>query len=99
MSTFNSNISQTSRTNLMETIELKPIPAQNKSRFSDTNEESMCSSIIGSLMILAMILLIMTTFPLSLLFCFAVIHDHERAVLFRNGRLLSGMSEYLQIFV
>lgn len=97
MSPLKANISHTSRSNLIETIEMRQIKAKRRS-FSDNNEESMCSSIIGSLMILAMILLVMSTFPFSLFLCLTVIHDHEKAVLFRNGRLLSGLLSSLNIY-
>ena len=35
-------------------------------------------------------MLIMVTFPLSLLFTVKVVQEYERAVIFRLGRLLSG---------
>ena len=35
-------------------------------------------------------LLIAITFPFSLCFCFKIVQEYERAVIFRLGRLLSG---------
>ena len=59
-------------------------------RMSDAPEDSLCSSFIGSLLIASMILLVLSTLPFSLYFCIIIIHDHEKAVLFRNGRLHQG---------
>ena len=42
------------------------------------------------LLTLASVLLILVTFPLSLLFTVKVVQEYERAVIFRLGRLLSG---------
>ena len=42
------------------------------------------------LLTIASVLLIMVTFPLSLLFTVKVVQEYERAVIFRLGRLLSG---------
>ena len=39
---------------------------------------------------MASVLLILVTFPLSLLFTVKVVQEYERAVIFRLGRLLSG---------
>ena len=42
------------------------------------------------LLTIASMMLIMVTFPLSLLFTVKVVQEYERAVIFRLGRLLSG---------
>ena len=42
------------------------------------------------LLTIASVMLIMVTFPLSLLFTVKVVQEYERAVIFRLGRLLSG---------
>ena len=44
----------------------------------------------ANLLTLASVLLIIVTFPLSLLFTVKVVQEYERAVIFRLGRLLSG---------
>ena len=45
------------------------------------------------LLTIASVLLIMVTFPLSLLFTVKVVQEYERAVIFRLGRLLNGGSK------
>ena len=44
----------------------------------------------ANLLTMASVLLILVTFPLSLLFSVKVVQEYERAVIFRLGRLLSG---------
>ena len=44
----------------------------------------------ANLLTMASVLLILVTFPLSLLFTVKVVQEYERAVIFRLGRLLSG---------
>ena len=44
----------------------------------------------ANLLTLASVILIIVTFPLSLLFTVKVVQEYERAVIFRLGRLLSG---------
>lgn len=51
--------------------------------------ESSFAGCIGSLAVFFSILLAIFTFPLSLFFCFEVVFDFQRAVIFRLGRLRS----------
>ena len=44
----------------------------------------------ANLLTMASVILILVTFPLSLLFTVKVVQEYERAVIFRLGRLLSG---------
>ncbi|CAG2168026.1 unnamed protein product [Oppiella nova] len=101
--TGNPNSNYTSRTNLVDSYELSTLGASSRSRAvtptpiltpgrrlsvtSSSEDDSLCSTIIGTLMIFAVLLLLMSTFPLSMCFCFIITNDYEKAVLFRNGRL------------
>ncbi|XP_054164252.1 band 7 protein AGAP004871-like [Oppia nitens] len=56
---------------------------------SSDDDTTLSSSLIGLAMIVIMTVLLMATFPLSLYFSYIIVHDHEKAVIFRNGRLKS----------
>ena len=51
------------------------------------------SGIIGAVITLMSWVLVVVTFPFSLFFCFKVVQEYERAVIFRLGRLQSGGSK------
>jgi len=46
--------------------------------------------ICGYFLTLLSILMVICTFPISLLFCLKIVQEYERAVIFRVGRLVSG---------
>lgn len=48
------------------------------------------SRVFGSFIIAVSYILVFLTFPVSLFFCFKVVKEYERAVIFRLGRLRSG---------
>ena len=57
-----------------------------------TEVDDLGSGAIGYLILFMSWALVVCTFPLSLFFCFKVVHEYERAVIFRLGRLKSGGS-------
>lgn len=57
------------------------------------NEGDLGSGIIGAAITLLSWVLVVITFPFSLFFCFKVVQEYERAVIFRLGRLQSGGSK------
>ncbi|KAK9403888.1 podocin [Crotalus adamanteus] len=60
---------------------------------SEKQEEGLKSPGLGIcewLLVILSLLLIIITFPISIWFCMKIIREHERAVLFRFGRILHG---------
>ncbi|KAK3580191.1 hypothetical protein CHS0354_001324 [Potamilus streckersoni] len=62
------------------------------------NVESSRIGCCGWILTISSFLIIIATFPLSLLFIIKVVEEHERAVIFRLGRLLSGGAKGPGIF-
>ena len=54
---------------------------------SEDSEEGCASSCLGTFMLILSVLIIICTFPLSLIFCIRIVQEYERAVIFRLGRL------------
>ncbi|XP_046844382.1 mechanosensory protein 2-like isoform X2 [Xenia sp. Carnegie-2017] len=53
-------------------------------------DEGFCSGICAVILTVLSFILVICTFPLSLLFCLKIVQEYERAVIFRLGRLMSG---------
>merc|ERR1712141_370615 len=54
----------------------------------DADEDSTCSaSCFGAILWILSILMIVCTFPVSMLFCIRIVQEYERAVIFRLGRV------------
>ncbi|CAG7658094.1 unnamed protein product [Allacma fusca] len=62
------------------------------SRYPVSDDADLGAGIIGFAIVFLSYSLVVVTFPLSLFFCFKVVHEYERAVIFRLGRLKSGGS-------
>ena len=61
---------------------------QKQALHSDTDDDSTCGSgCLAGIMFFISILLIILTFPISLIFCVKVVQEYERAVIFRLGRV------------
>ncbi|XP_046844380.1 mechanosensory protein 2-like isoform X1 [Xenia sp. Carnegie-2017] len=56
----------------------------------DRPDEGFCSGICAVILTVLSFILVICTFPLSLLFCLKIVQEYERAVIFRLGRLMSG---------
>ncbi|XP_028411060.1 mechanosensory protein 2-like [Dendronephthya gigantea] len=56
----------------------------------DTDDEGCCSSVCAVILTVLSYIIVICTFPLSLLFCLKIVQEYERAVMFRLGRLLPG---------
>eukprot|EP00117_Sycon_ciliatum_P035509 scpid7532/ scgid26899/ Band 7 protein AAEL010189 len=56
----------------------------------DQDEEGCCSACCSIVLKIVSAFLIIITFPFSLAFCFKVVNEFERAVIFRLGRLIEG---------
>ncbi|CAG7643259.1 unnamed protein product [Allacma fusca] len=57
------------------------------------DDNDLGSGIIGMGITMLSWLIVVLTFPFSLFFCFKVVQEYERAVIFRLGRLQSGGSK------
>lgn len=64
-------------------------PHNSDENFEIVRAQSTLSSICHYLVISLTILLVVVTFPFSLIFCLKIIRDHERLAIFRLGRLQS----------
>merc|ERR1712018_1116609 len=54
----------------------------------ENDDESTCSaSCFGAILWILSILMILCTFPVSMLFCIRIVQEFERAVIFRLGRV------------
>merc|ERR1712012_274940 len=57
----------------------------------ENDDESTCSaSCFGAILWILSILMILCTFPVSMLFCIRIVQEFERAVIFRLGRIKKG---------
>jgi len=56
----------------------------------DDHDQGGSGGVIGAVIKILSIILIICTFPLSLLFCVKVVQEYERAVIFRLGRVKKG---------
>jgi len=75
----------------MEVEEEKEVPSTSKYNFAEKAEDDVVESSLCArfLTILSMVLIIIT-FPFSLLYTIKVVQEYERAVMFRLGRLVRG---------
>ncbi|XP_035703579.1 band 7 protein AGAP004871 isoform X2 [Folsomia candida] len=62
------------------------------SMYSNSDVDDLGSGVVGLLLTSLSWLLVILTLPFSLFFCFKVVQEYERAVIFRLGRLQSGGS-------
>jgi len=72
----------------MESPNKKEFAAMDMQPIKDDEEEGI--GFCGWFLTFISILLIICTFPLSLLFCFKMVQEYERAVIFRVGRIRGG---------
>ncbi|KAI0230775.1 Mechanosensory protein 2 [Lamellibrachia satsuma] len=56
----------------------------------DPDQESGTSACCSYFLMMISILIILFTFPITLCFCFKIIQEYERAIIFRLGRVLPG---------
>ena len=53
----------------------------------DSDDDGVASGAAGSLISFISMILIVITFPVSLIFCLKIVQEYERAVIFRLGRV------------
>lgn len=64
---------------------------QNISSVPDNNDDEDCaSSCCAVILTVLSLIIVICTFPFSLMFCLKIVQEYERAVIFRLGRLLPG---------
>jgi len=57
---------------------------------TDEADDGSCGSFCGMFLTVVSVLLILVTFPISIWFCFRMVQEYQRAVIFRLGRVKKG---------